>query len=62
MMRIKSSGAGEEAEGGDGGVGRGGGRDGKLIKLEKHAGLNTLLMSTTKDSCSVSGVSEACCA
>lgn len=31
------------------------GGDTELIRLEKHAGLNTLLMSTTKDSSCVSG-------
>lgn len=35
--------------------GRDGARDRELIRLEKHAGLNTLLMSTTKDPSSVSG-------
>lgn len=30
-------------------------RDRELIRLEEHAGLNTLLMSTTKDSSRVSG-------
>lgn len=34
---------------------RGGLRVRELIRLEKHAGLNTLLMSTTKDASSVSG-------
>lgn len=34
-------------------------RDSKLIRLEEHAGLNTLLMSTTKDSSCFSGGSWA---
>lgn len=37
-----------------------GGAEGALIKLEKHAGLNTLLMSTTKEAGGVSGVCEVC--
>lgn len=53
MKRIKSRGGGgrtmrEEEEGGEE-------QDTRLIRLEIHAGLNILLMSTTKDSSRVSG-------
>lgn len=49
----KEWGGGRAAEGG-GEVG-GKERDRELIRLEKHAGLDTLLMSTTKASSCVSG-------
>lgn len=51
MKRIKSRrGWGQQRE--VVGVGE---PDIELIRLEKHAGLDTLLMSTTKDSSCVSG-------
>lgn len=52
--------SGSRRRGAGGGGVEGKERDRELIRLEKHAGLNTLLMSTTKDSSCVSGVREGC--